>query len=59
MFLMSRIWLRFSELQLCHNHIYIIDIVKFSNRYIPKLVNLDSGTCMNFANCYIFRDQTV
>ena len=37
MFLIKRSWPRFSEPQLCHNHIYVIAIAKVSNRSIQNL----------------------
>ena len=46
MFLIKRSWPRFSEL--CRNHIYVIAIVKFSNRSIQNLFNVDKGTFMDF-----------
>ena len=47
MFLTKRKWPRFSEPQLCRNHIYTIAIVKFSNSSIQDLFNFDKGTCMD------------
>ena len=37
----------FNEPYLCRNHIYIVAIVKFSNRSIQNLFNVDKGTCMD------------
>ena len=47
MWLIKRSWFRFSELWLFHDHLFVIDIVKFSNRSIHNLFNVDKGTCMD------------
>ena len=45
--LIKRGWCRFSEPYLCHNHIYVIAIVKFSNRSIQNPFNINKWTSMD------------
>ena len=45
MVLMKKSWSRFSEL--CHNHIYFLAIIKFSNRSIQYLFSVEKRTCMD------------
>ena len=47
MFLIKRSWPRFNEPYLYRNHIYVIAIIKFSNRSIQNLFNVDKGTCID------------
>ena len=55
MFLLKRSWSRFSEMLLCHNYIYVITIVKFSNKPLQTLFNVDEGKMfLNSNTMYVF-----
>ena len=55
MFLLKRSWSRFSETLLCRNCIYVITIVKFSNRPLQILFNINEGKMfLNSNTMYVF-----